>query len=152
MPKIGQAMAQGVVVEWHRRDGEYVDTGDAIATIETDKSTYELEAQASGELHIAVDEGHEVPVGHVLAVIGGTGSAVSTSAPAPLSPAAVTAEASAAEVSTVSEGHRVLASPKARRLAAERGVDLAIVTTSSADGVISASGGSRKLHACDLKA
>src|SRR5206468_12664043 len=77
-----------------------------------DKATYELEAQASGVLTIAVGEGQEVAVGAVIGSIGGASPPAVTSSP--------------------------LASPKARRLAAERGVDLASVTASSADGVISA--------------
>jgi pyruvate/2-oxoglutarate dehydrogenase complex dihydrolipoamide acyltransferase (E2) component len=117
MPKIGQAQEEGMVVEWHKRDGETVAAGDVIVTVETDKSTYELEAMDGGVLHILVAEGAEVPVGTVLARVG--------DAPA-----------------------RVLASPKAKRLAAERGLDLAGVTASSPDGVISAEDVERRRGPC----
>src|SRR5262245_42760888 len=70
MPKIGQAMAEGIVLQWHKQDGAYVTAGDILGTIETDKATYDLEAQSSGVLRISVGEGHEVKVGTVIGVIG----------------------------------------------------------------------------------
>lgn len=109
MPKIGQAMSAGTVVEWHRGDGEQVQAGEVLVTIETDKSTYELEAQGTGVLHTLVREGQEADVGSVIATIG----------------------------DRAADKPRVLASPKARRLAAELGVDLGTVVASASDGVLS---------------
>jgi pyruvate/2-oxoglutarate dehydrogenase complex dihydrolipoamide acyltransferase (E2) component/uncharacterized OsmC-like protein len=122
MPKIGQAMEEGVVVEWHCDDGAPINAGDLLATIETDKSTQELESQWTGILHIVVSTGEEVGVGTVIArILVGDSSAA---------PAVVRTGGSAT-------GHRPLASPKARAAAAALGVDLHAVVASAPDGVIS---------------
>ena len=131
MPKLGQAMTEGVVVRWHGKDGESVTAGDLIVTVETDKATYDLEATASGTLHVVVPEGEEVPIHTVIAEIGDAPVRAGT-APAP-SPTEPVVQQRAA-----SRPGRVLASPKAKRLAAEHGIDLAALTPASADGVISA--------------
>src|SRR5215471_3105830 len=116
MPKIGQAMAEGIVLQWHKRDGDQVTVGEILVTIETDKATYDLEAQASGILRISVGEGREVKVGMVIGVIGNgqqqaIPSAVPVSTPtgAPLP---------AAQAKTPTRSKKVLASPKAKQLAA----------------------------------
>ena len=131
MPKLGQAMTEGVVVRWHRTDGERVAAGELLVTVETDKATYDLEATTSGTLHVVVQEGQEVPIHTVIAEIGDAPVRADTaSAPPPAEPVA--------RQRTASRPGRVLASPKAKRLAAERGIDLSSLTPSSADGVISA--------------
>lgn len=136
MPKIGQAMAEGIVVQWHKKDGDLVNQGEILVTIETDKATYDLEAQASGVLHIYVTEGHEVKVGTVIGEIG-DGRLRATSIPS--SAVASPSGTAASSVTAPRRGKKVLASPKAKQLAAEHGIALAIITPSGADGVISAS-------------
>ncbi len=130
MPKIGQAMAEGTVLQWHYQDGERVEQGAVLITIETDKATYDLEAPASGILHIHVGEGQEVAVGTVIGEIGEASRAAS--APS------TTATLSVPTAAKAPARKRVLASPKAKQLAAEHGIDLSIITPSSADGIISA--------------
>ena len=131
MPKLGQAMTEGVVVRWHRKNGERVTVGELLVTVETDKATYDLEATASGTLHVVVQEGEEVPIHTVIGEIGDAPvQADTTTAPPPAEPVAPRRIAS--------RPGRVLASPKAKRLAAERGIDLSTLTPASADGVISA--------------
>jgi len=130
MPKIGQAMAEGTVLQWHYQDGERVEQGIVLVTIETDKATYDLEAPASGILHIYVGEGQEVAVGTVIGEIGEASRAAS--APG------TTATLSVPTAAKAPARKRVLASPKAKQLAAEHGIDLSIITPSSADGIISA--------------
>lgn len=132
MPKIGQAMAEGMVLQWHYQDGERVEQGVVLVTIETDKATYDLEAPASGVLHVYVSEGQEVAVGTVIGEIGEASRTTSTPVASPVSsaPAAFAAKAPARK--------KVLASPKAKQLAAERGIDLATITPSGTDGIISA--------------
>ena len=132
MPKLGQAMTEGTVQHWHRKDGDHVAQGQVLLTIETDKATFEIEAPASGVLHILVAEGQEVRVGTVIGEIGDTAtrSQVVTVAPAEGTVPVAT--------KTPVRSKRILASPKAKQLAAEQGIDLATVTASSADGVISA--------------
>jgi pyruvate dehydrogenase E2 component (dihydrolipoamide acetyltransferase) len=132
MPKIGQAMAEGTVIQWHWKNGDRVEAGVILVTIETDKATYELEAPASGVLHIYVNEGQEVAVGTVIAEIGEASQRRGT-APVSVPPAAPAAGAAKAP-----GRKKVLASPKAKQLAAEHGIDLSTLTPSGADGVISA--------------
>ena len=143
MPKLGQAMEAGTVVQWHAQDGARVAKGAAILAIETDKASYDLEAPAAGALHIAVAPGVEAPVGAVLGWVGGT--APGPSSPASGGPVAAArgaagsaAPAGAARTPARTAGGKVLAAPKARRLAEERGIDLAMVQALGADGVISA--------------
>jgi len=131
MPKLGQAMTEGVVVRWHRKDGERVTAGELLVTVETDKATYDLEATAGGTLQVVVQEGEEVPIHTVIAEIGGTPVRTDTVSAPPVAEPVV-------QHRSASRPGRVLASPKAKRLAAERGIDLSTLTPSSADGVISA--------------
>ncbi len=132
MPKLGQAMTEGTVQQWHRKNGERVEQGQLLLTIETDKATFDIEAPASGVVHILVAEGREVRIGTVIGEIGDAapGSQAVTIVPS----STATPVAAKAPV----RGKKVLASPKAKQLAAEHGIDLAAVTASSADGMISA--------------
>lgn len=142
MPKIGQVMEAGTIIKWLRADGDRVAAGDSIAEVETDKATYELEAPADGVLRTRVAEGEEVAIDTLIAIVEVPGAAPAASAPgaqaaAPgAAPAATPAPAAARQPAR--SGQKVAASPKARRLAAELGIDLAMVTPSGADGVISA--------------
>jgi pyruvate dehydrogenase E2 component (dihydrolipoamide acetyltransferase) len=122
MPKMGDAMTEGKVVAWRKREGERVQAGEVLAEIETDKVNVEIEAEASGTLHITVPEGQAVPVGTVIAYINGPparAAAPTPQAPSP-APAAPKPELPPAE----EPAGRVKASPLARKLAAEHGVDL----------------------------
>src|SRR5581483_5574590 len=132
MPKLGQAMTDGTVQQWHKKDGERVEQGQLLLTIETDKATFDIEAPASGIIHIAVPEGQEVRVG---AIIGEIGDAVPGARPVTVAPVA---PAVTKEIKAPARGKKVLASPKAKQLASEHGIDLATVTASGADGIISA--------------
>ncbi len=132
MPKIGQAMSEGTVIEWHVKDGGQVEKEAVLVTIETDKATYDLEAPASGTLHIYTAEGQEVSVGTVMAEIGDAPRQTNVAPPA-------TPRASAPPATPKAPARkRILASPKAKQLAAKNGIDLATVTPSSVDGSISA--------------
>lgn len=151
MPALGMAQDSGLLVSWKKQPGDKVVEGDVLFEVETDKSTVEVEAQAAGYLtHITAKAGEDVPVGRVIARISDTQDAsaepaegppdvassidaeelglpgapkaeaaplaqVTTAAPAP-KPAKASAPAAA-------PSGRILASPKARRLALERGLD-----------------------------
>jgi pyruvate/2-oxoglutarate dehydrogenase complex dihydrolipoamide acyltransferase (E2) component/uncharacterized OsmC-like protein len=132
MPKLGQAMTEGTVQQWHRKTGDRIRQGEVLVTIETDKATYDIEAPASGTLHIVVAEGQEVRVGTVIGEIGDVPVRAQGVIPGPPPPTGTTSAAKAGART------KVLASPRAKQLAAEHGIDLAAVTASSADGVISA--------------
>jgi len=87
MPKLSDTMEEGTVLEWKKRDGQEVRKGDALAEIESDKASFEIEAEADGVLHVIVDSGQPVPVGQLIGRIG-----VEAPGPAePAGPAAATA-------------------------------------------------------------
>src|SRR5207237_7137500 len=77
MPKLSDTMEEGTVLEWKKQDGDEVHRGEVLAEIESDKASFEIEAEADGVLRIVVDKGQPVPVGQQIAVIG------SGDAPAP---------------------------------------------------------------------
>src|SRR3712207_7564414 len=77
MPKMGDAMEEGTLLKWLKSEGDEVSEGDAIAEIETDKVTLELEAENAGTLaQLIADEGQDIPVGEAIAFIQGEGEEV----------------------------------------------------------------------------
>ena len=144
MPQMGFDMQEGTIVRWLKQEGDEVSRGEPIAEIETDKAIVEMEAFASGVLlKTVVGEGQTVPVGQAIAVIGTPGEPLPDLASAPAAPteteepqeaSADVEEAVAAEVSAAAE--QVRASPLARRLAEEKGIDLARVNGSGPGGRI----------------
>jgi pyruvate dehydrogenase E2 component (dihydrolipoamide acetyltransferase) len=159
MPQMGYDMRVGTVVRWHKREGDAVGRGEVIADIETDKATVEFEAYTAGVLRkIVAPEGVAIPVGQLIAVITDPGEplppglldqAQAAAAPASLptptptlprqggggvaAPAAPSVPAQAVEAAGAAGGS-VRASPIARRLARERGIDLALVTGTGPGG------------------
>ncbi len=126
MPKLSLTMKEGTVGKWYKREGDTVEKGEPIVEVISEKATYDLEAPASGILRkILVAEGVDVPVNAVLAVITAPDEAFSE--------AEILAEVSPA-VEEVKE--RVLASPAAKRLAREHGIDLSLVAGSGPEGRI----------------
>jgi pyruvate dehydrogenase E2 component (dihydrolipoamide acetyltransferase) len=127
MPALGMAQETGKILRWLKSDGDEVAKGDPLLEVETDKVTVEIEAPAAGLLAgLRAREGAEVPVGETVAFIVAPGEEAPTNGDAPREPAAPPEPApQAAQAAASPDGprHR-LASPKARRLAAERGVDL----------------------------
>jgi pyruvate dehydrogenase E2 component (dihydrolipoamide acetyltransferase) len=145
LPRLGQGMESGTIVRWLKAEGDRVEKGEPLYEVDTDKATQEVEAELSGVLlAIAVSEG-EVPVGQTVAVIGEPGestaiaSAAPAAAPAPASaPAPVEESTFRAVINGAREdtGGRVKASPLARRMARERGVELDALTGTGPDGRI----------------
>ncbi len=150
MPALSPTMEEGTLAKWHVKEGDTVSSGDIMAEIETDKATMEFEAVDEGVVgKILVAEGTEaVKVNEVIAVLLedgesaddiGTASApaAASAAPADTAPAAAPAAAAApAPAAPVKDGNRVFASPLARRIAADKGIDLAAVTGSGPHGRI----------------
>ena len=144
MPQMGFDMQEGTVVRWLKQEGDEVSRGEPIAEIETDKAIVEMEAFASGVLlKTVVGEGQTVPVGQTIAVIGspgeplpdlGSAPAAPTETEAPTEAPAIVEEAVAADVPAAAE--QVRASPLARRLAEEKGIDLARISGSGPGGRI----------------
>ncbi|MFN6044116.1 MAG: dihydrolipoyllysine-residue succinyltransferase [Verrucomicrobiota bacterium] len=83
VPASGESVTSANVARWHKANGDMVHKGDILVTLETDKVSNELEAAADGVLEILVGEGEEVPIGALIARIGGAGSAPATPAPTP---------------------------------------------------------------------
>src|SRR6266852_3904219 len=140
MPALGMAQETGKILRWLKSEGDVVEQGAPIMEIETDKVTVEIEAPASGILAgLRVPEGADVPVGRVVAVILAAGEETPPVAPAALEPTAA-AKASVPVQGTreagTRAGRRPLASPKARRIAAERGVDVAALAGSGPRGAV----------------
>jgi len=153
---MGYDMREGTVVKWYKSEGEEVARGEVIADIETDKATVEFEAYASGVLRrIIASEGVAVPVGELIAIIAGADEVIDevlTDQPAGSTAEAPGAEAPGAEaparepVATTAaqpavapparDGGRIRVSPIARRLAQERGIDLASITGTGPGGRI----------------
>ena len=137
MPKMGDAMEEGTLVRWLKQEGDAVQEGEPIAEIATDKATVEIEAPVSGVLRgIRVAENAVVPVNTPLAYIlqegeslptDGDGKASEPAKPAAAAPQpapAPTAVAAAPPSAPTNGEERVLASPLARKIAAEHGIDL----------------------------
>lgn len=136
MPKMGDAMEEGTLVRWLKQEGDTVQEGEPIAEIATDKATVEVEAPISGVLRgIRVPENAVVPVNTPLAYIlkdgeslpseenGKVSDAVKADAPSP-APAATAAAAPQPAPAPTNDTERILASPLARKIAAEQGIDL----------------------------
>ena len=146
MPKLGFDMAEGLLVRWVKQVGENINKGDVLAEIETDKATVEVESSASGVVlsHI-VDQGSMVPVNAPIAVVGAAGEKVDAPAAAPKAeakaeekPAAQTqptaASAPSGQASAPADNGPVKASPLARKVAKDNGVNLAAVQGSGPGG------------------
>ena len=143
MPQLGLSQDSGIITSWLRSEGDAVAKGDTLFEVESDKATLEVEAAASGFLSgIRAASGTEVPVGDTIAEIVETREDVAEYAemvssgipeghpgPEPEQPVSRPTEAVAASSAASQDGAspRILASPKARRLASERGIDLAVL-------------------------
>jgi pyruvate dehydrogenase E2 component (dihydrolipoamide acetyltransferase) len=150
MPQMGFDMTEGTIASWLKKEGEAVTKGEAIAEVETDKTTIQIEAFASGVLaRIVVAAGQKTPVGEVIGIIAAPGEKVDApasgaapaAAPAPAAQTAPVAAASPAAATPAAapapaQGGRVFATPVAKRIAAERGIDLSRVAGTGPDGRI----------------
>lgn len=158
MPRLSDTMTEGVIAAWHKKVGDQVKKGDLLADVETDKATMELESYKDGELlYVGAQKGDKVAVNSLLCIIGdkskvdvnaivaaakggpvaaapsGGGSATQEAS----QPAKATAPvATAAPVASSESNGRVKASPLAKKLAAEKGIDLHAVQGSGDGGRI----------------
>lgn len=165
MPKMSDTMTEGTIVAWHKKEGDTVKSGDVLAEVETDKATMDLEAYEEGTLlYIGVKEGSSVAVDEVIAVVGEKGanfkvlldggagapaagqqaatgeggSATAQQNPQADLPANADTDLSYAggEGDAVESNGRVKASPLAKRIAEEKGINLAQVQGSGPEGRI----------------
>ena len=161
MPKLSDTMTEGVVASWLKNVGDAVKSGELLAEIETDKATMEFESFYDGVLlHIGVETGKAAPVNALLAIIGQAGEDISSllnAAPAAVEPAKIEEVKVAPVVETpapkpvpapapvsapksapkpIASNDRVYASPLAKKLAEEKGIDLQYVAGSGENGRI----------------
>ena len=154
MPKMSDTMKEGVISEWHKKVGDKVSSGDVIAEIETDKATMEFESYWDGTLlYTAAGSGDSVEIDGVLAVIGEAGADYETlikahnqSAGSSVQPAteekkeapkvevAVKEEAKTVVSAPSNSNGRIFASPLAKKIAQEKGIDLALVAGTGDNG------------------
>ena len=148
MPKLGVDMQEGEIIEWKKQEGDVVNEGDILLEIMSDKTNMELEAEDSGVLlKITRQAGETVPVTKVIGYIGAEGEVVADNvASAPAAEAApkveevatVEAPVVATQAPVVHEGGKVRATPKARKVARELGIDLTQVPGTGAKGRVHA--------------
>ena len=158
MPRLSDTMTEGVIADWHKKVGDSVKKGDILADIETDKATMELESYKEGKLlYIGAQKGEKIAVNDLLAVIGDEkkvnldsivaasknkgGAAAPVAGEQPAGAAATGVQTAAAGDNdhsglSVSADGRIKASPLARKLAAEKGIDISKVPGSGDNGRI----------------
>jgi pyruvate dehydrogenase E2 component (dihydrolipoamide acetyltransferase) len=148
MPRLSDTMTEGTVASWLKKVGDTVAEGDILAEIETDKATMEFESFNEGTLlFIGIQEGNTAPVDSLLAIIGPAGTDISGIAEnykaGGATPTAVATEdikvpvaENTAPVETVSDGKRILASPLAKKIASDKGIQLTQVKGSGENGRI----------------
>lgn len=151
MPKLSDTMEEGRILRWLKKEGETVETGQALAEVETDKATVEMEAYTSGVIRkLIANAGDTIPVGGLIAIIGATDDDISAllpsgvtvparSAPAPASASPIarpSAAAAAVPAPAGASARSVKASPLALRMAVESGVDLTAIQGSGPQGRI----------------
>jgi pyruvate dehydrogenase E2 component (dihydrolipoamide acetyltransferase) len=140
MPALGMAQETGKVLRWLKQDGDAVAKGEPLLEVETDKVTVEIESPGAGTLAaVSVPAGTEVPVGTVIAVVLAEGEVVAPVAdPVAETEPRLVAAAPVAAATSGSRPRRRLASPKARRLAEARGIDLDSLAGSGPNGAVTA--------------
>ncbi|WP_343485463.1 pyruvate dehydrogenase complex dihydrolipoamide acetyltransferase [Allomuricauda sp. d1] len=154
MPRLSDTMEEGTVASWLKKVGDTIEEGDILAEIETDKATMEFESFYSGTLlHIGIQEGEGAPVDSLLAIIGPEGTDIDAvlkahaggGSDAPSKEKDTTkkeetttekSEEKTVTATTASDGGRIFASPLAKRIAEEKGIDLSQVNGSGDNGRI----------------
>ncbi len=171
MPKLSDTMEEGTIVEWKKKSGDQVKAGDVLAEVESDKATFDLEAESDGVLNILVEQGVPARIGAPIAQIGEAGAPAPAQQPKakpmePETPPTMAEEREPAQRSTAApaqeklagsdeappspppasqasprqraaeEDGQIKASPLAKRLASEMGVDLATIKGTGPDGRI----------------
>ena len=136
MPKMGLTMTEGTIEEWKFKEGDTVKKGDILFSVATDKLTNDVECDTDGVLlKILLPEGETGPCKSVIAYIGEAGEAVPGGAPVAAAPAAA-ASAAAAPAAKPNHGAYVLATPRAKKLAKDKGYDLHDIPGTGPNGVV----------------
>lgn len=136
IPKLGMTMTEGTVAEWKVEDGASVTAGQIVYQLETEKIEFEVEAEASGILRQLVPAGTTLAPGATVAFILAEGEAMPASLPGAQASSAASAPAETPQTAprAAADGERILASPAARRLASESGLDIGAITGTGPGG------------------
>ena len=134
IPAVGESITSGVVSVWHKRSGDFVNAGDALFTLETDKVSTEITAEKPGVLETKVPEGQEVKIGEVVATIDDSKSAPAKSGAKETAPSAKASVAGVADRGPGSATSATTLSPAVRRIAEEEHVDPKSVSGTGKDG------------------
>ncbi len=128
VPVIGESITEVSLVAWHKADGDFVEEGEILCDIESDKATIELPAESSGILSLKVEEGTDLPIGAIIATLaeatGGSSQTSSTSQ-------SMSSATSSSQISGKNVDH---ASPAAAKILSEKGIDSSSVSGSGKDG------------------
>ena len=140
MPQVGQDIETATIVEWHKKENDTVNKGDVIATVESDKATFDVEAYDSGMLLKRLyEEGQEVKVLTPIAYLGEPGESVENAASSTettLKSVTFDSSTNIASPEKSIRNEKVISSPSARRLAKEKGIDLNNITGTGPEGRI----------------
>ena len=141
IPSVGESITQVTIASWLKEDGDYVEMDEAVAELESDKATVELNAEQAGTLKIIVEEGEDVEIGAVVASIDtSAGPPAEKAAPAPKETTSQKEEpapkAEVAEKSTTSNYATGTPSPAANKILAEKGISPQAVPGTGKDGRI----------------
>jgi len=148
LPKMSDTMTEGVIVRWNVKVGDTVKSGDILAEVETDKATMDMEVYAKGTvLHLIVEEGNAVPVDGAIAVVGAPGddfqtllankaSAAVATATSEVSATVNNVSATATASASSTNDERLKASPLAKKIAEDKGINLSNVVGSGENGRI----------------
>ncbi|RZM26259.1 MAG: DUF2118 domain-containing protein, partial [Pedobacter sp.] len=147
MPLLSDTMTEGVIAEWHKKVGDKVKDDDILADVETDKATMEVMGYAEGTLlHIGVEKGQAAKVNGIIAIVGPEGTDISgilnqgdapskavsdKKSDAPVAEKAASESAPEQKEAVSADGGRVKASPLAKKIAKEKGIDLSQVSGSA---------------------
>ena len=123
IPAVGESITSGVVSVWHKKSGDYVKAGDPLFTLETDKVSSEIVAEAAGVLSTKVDEGQEVKIGEIVAVIEDSAAAPGKNAEASAEAKPDTSRTAKKESSTKRSPNADVLSPAVRRIVEEEQID-----------------------------
>jgi pyruvate dehydrogenase E2 component (dihydrolipoamide acetyltransferase) len=144
IPKLGQTVEEVTIINWHVKDGDKVEHGQEVLEVETDKAVFDVEATGDGYIHIGpFKTGEVVPVLTVVAVIGEIDDKFASKQsiekideiPASQKPSPISPNTSTRSHTVIDEKGKVFASPRAKKLAAERNVDLSGITPTGGGGI-----------------
>lgn len=132
IPVIGESITEATLAAWHKADGDYVEEGEILCDIESDKATVELPAESSGVLKIVAEEGSDLPIGAVIATLE-EGEGTPKAKPSASETSAPSAPAPSQAAGTKTVNH---ASPAAQKILSEKGLNAGEIRGSGKDGRI----------------